>query len=93
MEYIERLPLTDAISLTSEIDKNNDTTLVATYANGNLTAIVAKTDDGITDASLSLDYGNADLTIGRVGERAVSHSLIGRKLAKKYSHLTYKVSF
>ena len=87
--------LTDAISLTSEIDKNKDTSLVATYVNGNLTAMIAKTDDGTTDASVSLDYGNADLTIGRVGARKGSSFAAGnnRADAAEYSHVSYKVSF
>ena len=43
-----------------------------------MTFTVARQDDNTTDASIALDYGNADLTIGRVGARAASHADIGR---------------
>jgi len=84
--------LNDMISLSSEIDKNKTTTMVATYTSGNVTATVAKTDDGTTDASVTLDYGNADLTIGRVGARAGSVG-VGRADKAEYSHVSYKVAF
>ena len=70
--------MSDAITLTSEIDKGNTTTLVATYTSGNLTASVSKTDDGTTDASVALDFGNADLTVARNGgdaDTSVSYSV------------------
>lgn len=82
--------LNDALTLSSEVDKNKKTTMVATYTAGDMTATVAKTDDGTTDASVTLDYGNADLTIGRVG--AVTGSLVGADAAE-YTHVTYKVAF
>ena len=86
--------LSDALSFSSEIDKGKTTTLVATYTAGNMTATVARQDDDTTDASISLDYGNADLTIGRVGARAAG-TITGaiRAAASEYSHVTYKVSF
>ena len=84
--------LSDALSFSSEIDKGKTTTLVATYTAGNMTATVARQDDDTTDASISLDYGNADLTIGRVGERAADTN-VSRTLAAEYSHVTYKVAF
>jgi len=59
--------MSDAISLSSEIDKAKTTTMVASYASGNMTAKVSKTDDGTTDASVALDFGNADLTLARDG--------------------------
>jgi len=59
--------MSDALSLSSEIDKGNTTTLVATYTSGDMTASVSKTDDGTTDASVALDFGNADLTLARNG--------------------------
>jgi len=61
--------LSDAVSLSSEIDSTTgkETTLVASYTSGDLTASVSKTDDGTTDASIGLDFGNADLTLGRNG--------------------------
>ena len=61
--------LTDAISLSSEIDSTagKQTTLVASYTSGDMTASVSKTDDGTTDASVALDFGNADLTLARNG--------------------------
>ena len=74
--------LSDAVTLTSEIDSTagKDTTLVATYTSGDLTASVSKTDDGTTDASIALDYGNADLTLARNG-------------GDSETSITYKVAF
>jgi len=87
--------LNDSITLSSEIDKNKTTTMVATYTNGEVTTTVAKTDDGTTDASISVDMGNADLTIGRVGARSGTSFAAGnnRSNAAEYSHVSYKVSF
>jgi hypothetical protein len=70
----------DAISLSSEIDSTagKETTLVATYTAGDMTASVSKTDDGTTDASIGLDYGNADVTVARDGgdeETSISYSV------------------
>jgi len=61
--------LTEGVTLSSEIDSTagKQTTLVASYTSGDLTTIVAKTDDGSTDASIALDLGNADLTLSRNG--------------------------
>ena len=59
--------LSDSLTLSSEIDSGNTTTLVAAYTSGDMTATVAKTDDGTTDASVALDFGNADLTLARNG--------------------------
>jgi predicted porin len=59
--------LSDSLTLSSEIDTGNTTTLVAAYTSGDMTATVAKTDDGTTDASVALDFGNADLTLARNG--------------------------
>ena len=84
--------LTDSFSVSSEVDKGKTTTMVATYSAGDMTATVAKQDDGTTDASISLDYGNADLTIGRVGARAGS-AAVGRLDAGEYSHVSYSVAF
>jgi len=83
----------DALTLSSEVDKGKTTTMVGTYTEGDMTFTVARQDDNTTDASIALDYGNADLTIGRVGERAASHADIGRSKAAEYSHVTYKVAF
>jgi hypothetical protein len=86
--------LNDAITLSSEVDKSKTTTMVATYTAGDMTATVAKTDDDTTDASISLNYGNADLTIGRVGARAGATFTTGNRAdAAAYSHVSYKVSF
>ncbi len=78
--------LSDAVTLTSEIDSTagKDTTLVATYVAGDMTASVSKTDDGTTDASIALDYGNADLTLARVGKTTT---------VAAYTKVTYRVSF
>ena len=85
--------LSDALSFSSEIDKGKTTTLVATYTAGNMTATVARQDDDTTDASISLDYGNADLTIGRVGARAADTAVGRNDDEAEYSHVTYKVAF
>jgi len=85
--------LSDAFSISSEVDKGKTTTMVGTYTEGDMTFTVARQDDNTTDASIALDYGNADLTIGRVGARAASHADIGRAAAAQYSHVTYKVAF
>jgi hypothetical protein len=76
--------LSDAFSVATEVDKGKQTSITGTYTDGDMTATVAKTDDGTTDASIALDYGNADLTLGRVGATTT---------AAEYSHLTYKVTF
>ena len=76
--------LSDAFTVATEVDKGKQTSITGTYTDGDMTATVAKTDDGTTDASIALDYGNADLTLGRVGATTT---------AAEYSHLTYKVTF
>ena len=83
----------DNMSISSEVDKGKTTTMVGTYTEGDMTFTVARQDDDTTDASIALDYGNADLTIGRVGARAASAAAIGRSAAAQYSHVTYKVAF
>ena len=82
----------DNLTVSSEVDKGKTTTMVGTYTEGDMTFTVARQDDNTTDASIALDYGNADVTIGRVGERAASAS-VGRPKAAEYSHVTYKVAF
>jgi hypothetical protein len=82
--------LSDAFTVATEVDKGKQTSITGTYTDGDMTATVAKTDDGTTDASIALDYGNADLTIGRVGLKA-SSAVTGS--AAEYSHVTYKVAF
>ena len=74
--------LSDSLTLSSEIDTGKTTTLVAAYTSGNMTATVAKTDDaaGSTDASVALDFGNADLTLARNG-------------GDKDTSVTYSVAF
>ena len=84
--------VTDAFTVSSEVDKGNTTTMVGTYVDGDMTFTVARQDDNTTDASIALDFGNADLTIGRVGERAADTN-VSRTLAAEYSHVTYKVAF
>jgi hypothetical protein len=82
--------VSDALTLSSEVDKDKTTSMVATYTAGDMTAMVAKRDDDTTDASVSVNYGNAVLSIGRVGERAQSG---GDGISAEYSHVSYKVSF
>ncbi len=86
--------LNDAFTLSSEVDKGKTTTMVGTYTEGDMTFTVARQDDNTTDASIALDYGNADLTIGRVGARAAG-TITGakRSAAAEYSHVTYSVAF
>jgi hypothetical protein len=74
--------MSDAITLSSEIDSTagEQTTLVAAYTSGDLTASVSKTSDGTTDASIALDLGNADLSVARNG-------------GDKDTSVTYKVAF
>jgi hypothetical protein len=83
----------DGMTISSEVDKGKTTTMVATYTEGDMTFTVARQDDNTTDASIALDYGNADLTVGRVGARAASAAAIGRVAAAEYSHVTYSVAF
>jgi hypothetical protein len=86
--------LSDAFSLSSEVDKGKTTTMVGTYTEGDMTFTVARQDDNTTDASIALDYGNADLTVGRVGARAAGTITDAiRPAAAEYSHVTYKVAF
>jgi len=85
--------LAAGFSVATEVDKGKTTSLTGTYTEGDMTFTVARQDDNTTDASIALDYGNADLTIGRVGERAASHTNIGRAKAAEYSHVTYSVAF
>ena len=73
--------LSDSLTLSSEIDTGKTTTLVAAYTSGDMSAKVSKTDDGTTDASVALDFGNADLTLARDGGGTGSTSV------------TYKVAF
>jgi len=82
--------VSDALTLSSEIDKNKTTSFVATYTAGDMTAMVAKRDDDTTDASVALNYGNAVLSVGVVGERVQSG---GGAISAEYSHVSYKVSF
>jgi hypothetical protein len=84
--------VSDALSLASEFDKNKTTSIVATYTAGDMTAMIAKRDDDTTDASVSLNYGNAVLSVGRVGARVQSGSATPDTSAE-YSHVSYKVSF
>jgi hypothetical protein len=80
-------------SVATEVDKGKTTIVSGTYTEGDMTFTVARQDDNTTDASIALDYGNADLTVGRVGARAASHTNIGRAAAAEYSHVTYSVAF
>ena len=82
--------LSDAFTVATEVDKGKQTSITGTYTDGDMTATVAKTDDGTTDASIALDYGNADLTLGRVGKTTATN---GTTITAEYSHLTYSVAF
>ena len=56
-----------------------------------MTPMLAKTDDGTTDASITLDCVNVGLTISRVN--AVTDNSINGRVAAKSSRVTYKVVF
>jgi len=83
--------LSDGFSVATEVDKGKTTIMSGTYTEGDMTFTVARQDDNTTDASIALDYGNADLTVGRVGARAGGS--LGRADAAEYSHVTYSVAF
>jgi len=75
--------VSDEISVNAEFDKSAANTIMgASYTSGSLTATVTKTDDaaGSTDASVALDYGNADVTLARDG-------------GAQTTSLTYSVAF
>jgi len=75
--------LSDSLTLSSEIDTGKTTTMVAAYTSGDMTAKVSKTDDGTTDASVALDFGNADLTLARNGgdkDTSVTYSVVKHKV-------------
>jgi len=62
--------LSASLSINAEIDSDADNTIMGvSYTSGNMTASVTKTDDvaGTTDASVALDFGNADLELARDG--------------------------
>jgi hypothetical protein len=56
-----------------------------------MTPMLAKTDDGTTDVSITLDCVNVGLTISRVS--AVTGNPINGRVAAKSSRVTYKVVF
>ena len=65
--------LSDAISLNAEVDSSADNSIFgASYTAGNMTASVTKTDANDTDASVALDFGNADLTLARDGSASTT---------------------
>jgi len=86
--------LDGGFSVATEVDKGKTTIVSGTYTEGDMTFTVVRQDDNTTDASIALDYGNADLTVGRVGARAAG-TVTGaiRAAAAEYSHVTYKVAF
>jgi hypothetical protein len=60
--------LAGGLALAAEIDSDaTATSMGVSYTSGNLTASVTKTDDKTTDASIALDFGNADLELARDG--------------------------
>jgi len=60
--------LAGGLALSAEIDSDaTATSMGVSYTSGNLTASVTKTDDKTTDASVALDFGNADLELARDG--------------------------
>ncbi len=56
-----------------------------------MTPMLAKTDDGTTDASIALDWVNVGLTISRVS--VVTGTPINSRVAAKSSRVTNKVVF
>ena len=72
--------LTGGLTISSEIDSDGgDTTMGVSYTSGEMTASVTKTSDGTTDASVALDFGNADLELARdgggAGETSVTYTV------------------
>ena len=60
--------LAGGLALSAEIDSDaTATSMGVSYTSGDLTASVTKTDDKTTDASIALDFGNADLELARDG--------------------------
>jgi len=60
--------LAGGLALAAEIDSDaTATSMGVSYTSGDLTASVTKTDDKTTDASIALDFGNADLELARDG--------------------------
>ena len=60
--------LAGGLALSAEIDSDaTATSMGVSYTSGDLTASVTKTDDKTTDASIALDFGNADLKLARDG--------------------------
>jgi hypothetical protein len=63
--------LAGGLTISSEIDSDGgDTTMGVSYTSGEMTASVTRTSDGTTDASVALDFGNADLELARDGDGA-----------------------
>ena len=56
-----------------------------------MTPMLAKTDDGTTDASIALDWVNVGLTISRIS--AVTGKPISGRVAIKFSLVTFRVAF
>ena len=56
-----------------------------------MTPMLAKTDDGTTDVSITLDCVNVGLTISRAS--ALTGNPINGRVAAKSSRVTYKVVF
>ena len=60
--------LAGGLALSAEIDSDaTATSMGVSYTSGDLTASVTKTDEKTTDASIALDFGNADLELARDG--------------------------
>jgi hypothetical protein len=61
----------DALTLSAEIDDSEThNSMAVAYTAGDMTVSVSRDDQGFSDASVALDFGNADLSVARDGSDA-----------------------
>jgi hypothetical protein len=61
----------DALTLSAEIDDSEThNSMAVAYTAGDMTVSVSRDDEGFSDASVALDFGNADLSVDRDGSDA-----------------------
>jgi hypothetical protein len=61
----------DALTLSAEIDDSEThNSMAVAYTAGDMTVSVSRDDEGFSDASVALDFGNADLSLDRDGSDA-----------------------
>jgi hypothetical protein len=58
----------DALTISAQIDDSEThTSMGAAYTAGDMTFSISRDDEGYSDASVALDFGNADLSVDRDG--------------------------